>query len=135
MSSDSELSCFKKHASLAFFVSGQAQQLRQTPTLSRVSRSPSFDAHGLSPCGLSGFFLGSVGSYGQAAAVGGAGGVAGENQPVICAIAGQLTFGVKTPKTRHTLSTNMFRNPQPFLEWLLTGTKCERASITIRKVA
>jgi len=109
LSSDSELSYFKKHASLAFFVSGQAQQLQRHPTLDPIYRSSSFDAHGLSPCGFSGFFLGSTGSYGQAAAAGGPGGVAGENQPVICAVASQPTFGTKPSRTRRTLSTNMSR--------------------------
>ena len=33
LSSDSELSCLKKHSSLAFFVSGQAQQLERIQTL------------------------------------------------------------------------------------------------------
>ena len=94
LSSDSELSYCKKHASLAFFVSGQAQQLQRHPALDLVHRSPSSGTYGLSPCGFSGFCLGSVGSYGQVAAAGDAGGFAGENQPVICAIASQSTFGV-----------------------------------------
>ena len=86
LSSDSELSYFKKHASLAFFVSGQAQQLCQVLALDSVFGRPDFKAHGLSPCGCSGFFLGSVGSYGQAAGTGGVGGAADENQPVIYAL-------------------------------------------------
>ena len=49
LSSDSELSCFRKHASLAFFVSGQAQQLEWVPMSDRAFRSPSFDTHGFSP--------------------------------------------------------------------------------------
>ena len=116
LSSDSELSYFKKHASLAFFVSGQAQQLQRHSELDPVSRSSSFDAHGLSPCGFSGFCFGSAGSYGHAA--GGPGGVAGENQPVICAIVSQSAFVAKPSKTkaRRTLSTNMFRTRQPLLE-------------------
>jgi len=116
LSSDSELSYFKKHASLAFFVSGQAQQLKSIPTLNRVFRSPSFNAHGFNPWGLSGFFLGSVGSYGQVAAAGGVGGAADENQPVICTIASQPTLGAETSKIKHTLSTNMFGNPRPLLD-------------------
>jgi hypothetical protein len=99
LSSDSELSCFKKHASLAFFVSGQAQHLQQYPMLDRVCRSPASGAHGLSPCGFSGFCLGSVGSYGQDAGAGGPGGFGGENQPVICAMTSQSTLP-PAPKAR-----------------------------------
>ena len=40
LSSDSELSYFKKHASLVFFVSGQAQHLQRYPTLDHVYRGP-----------------------------------------------------------------------------------------------
>jgi len=66
-----------------------------------------FGAHGFSPCGFSGFCLGSVASYGQAAVAEGDGGVAGENQPVICA--SQSIFGAEVAKNQTiTLSTNMF---------------------------
>jgi len=77
--------------------------------LDPVHRSSSFDSHGLSPCGFSGFCLGSAGLYGQSVAAGGPGGVAGENQPVICAVASQSIFGARNSKTRRTLSTNMSR--------------------------
>ena len=111
LSSDSELSYFKKHASLAFFVSGQAQQLQWHTKLDSICHGPSFDAHGFSPCGFSGFCFGSAGLYGQAGAEEGPGGVAGENQPVICVVAGQSTFGAK-PERRDRLC------PQTCLEIL-----------------
>lgn len=54
----------RKQASRADFVSGQAQHLLARKQLKSVgTANTTAYAHGLRPCGLSGFIIGFVGSY------------------------------------------------------------------------